>query len=198
MKPLLNIPKEQIPDFKEIARFPKSSSFFLACLWLSFPILLGLILLSGLIRLAFGTPLPMSEWVPPLVILLILLPFTVPNFLKEKRRHTENKKGIHTIGLFFSKDALLLCTTEDLYQFIPRSALTGVEVGYYIRSSGPTGPRIADWMKLTGPELSLRVEDLYDYDSIKLVHFLRSWKPDLAFEIDSSLGDYRKYLSGEA
>lgn len=196
MKPLLNIPKEQIPAFKEIAHFPKSSSFFLACFWLSFPILLGLMLLSGLIGLAFGTPLPMSDWVPPLVILLILLPFTVPNFLQEKRRHKENKNGIHNIGFFFSKDALLWCDTEDRYQFIPRSALTGVEVGYYISSSG-TGPRIAGWMKLTGPELSLRIEDLYDYDSIKLVHFLRSWKPDLAFEIDRNLGDYRKYFSEE-
>jgi len=196
MKPLLNIPKEQIPAFEEIARFPKSSSFFLACFWLSFPILLSLMLLSGLIGLGFSNPLPMSEWVPPLVILLILLPFTVPNFLREKRRHKENKNGVLNIGFFFSKDALLFCTTEDLYQYIPRSALSTVEVGFYSSSSG-TGPRIAGWMKLTGPELSLRVEDLYDYDSIKLIHFLRSWKPDLVFDIDSSLIEYRKYCSKE-
>jgi hypothetical protein len=196
MKPLLNISKEQIPTFQEIACFPKKSSFFLACFWLSFPILLGLMLLSSLIGLAFGTPLPMSDWVPPLVILLILLPFTVPNFLIEKRHHRENKNGIHKIGFFFSKDALLLCTTEDIYQFIPHGALATVEVGYYISSSG-TGPRIAGWMKLTGPELSLRVEDLYDYDSIKLIQFLRTWKSDLVFQIDSSLSDYNKYFPEE-
>ncbi len=188
MKLLLDIPKEQIPSFHEIARFPKSSSFILACFWMSFPTLLILMLLSGLLGLAFGKPFPASDWVPGLIILLIILAFTVPYFLQEKRRHQEAKKGIHTLGAFFSKDALLWCTNENAYQFIPKTCLKKFElVG--CPTSGQNGG-VPDYITLHGPDFYVKIDNAQDYKLPDLIQFLSSWKADLTLDIDATLKNY--------
>lgn len=191
-QPLLNIPKAQVPTFHEIAHFSKKSNLFIACFWLSFPLLLTAMLLWGLFKnLVLEKPFPVSDWIPPLVILLPLLPFTVPYFLQEKRRHKELKAGTSVIGAFFSQDVLLWCTFENVYQFIPADALHTVEIGRYPGSG--TGPRIAGWLKMSGPDFCLKIEDVYDYDTVGLVHFLRSWKPTIVFAIDTTLTNYHLY-----
>ncbi len=188
MKPLFELSKEQVPSFHEIARFPKNSSFFLACFWMSFPGLLALLLLNGAIGLAFGNPFPASEWAPALVILLIILPFTLPYFLQEKRRHKENKEGLHTIGAFFSKDALLWCNKENVYQFIPKTSLKRFElVGCPTRGQKSWVP---DYINLHGPDFYVRINNAQDYKLPDLIEFLSSWEPNLTLDIDVQLENY--------
>lgn len=198
MKPLLNIPKEQIPAFKEIARFPKGSiPYYLAYLWIAYPLLLpAAVLFSVIQNLLNAKPFLSHEdlqIMPMFVILFIpLFYFTFRNFLEEKHRHQEKKDGKPTLAAFFSKDALLWRDNSKEAQYIPLSCLEIVEVMGSRGSSGG-GSFIPTWIEFRGPDLCLRIEDAYNYEIADIIKFLRAWKPNLTFIIDRRLSDYRKY-----
>ena len=170
-------------DFQATVSFRKSSSLFLASIFLSLPVMILLILLTG--------PVTLEEWVPALVVLVPLFTFTVPYFIQEKRRHKELRIGGQGLGFFFNDEALLLRTSEKTEQLIPHASLRKFELHGRPLKLG----WLADWMELSGDGFCVRMTFPDDYKLMELLRFLRAWKPALVLKIDENLTRYDEYVS---
>lgn len=197
MTPLLNIPKDQVPEFHATTSFPKKSNLFISSVFLSLPLLIAVILLGEILQNFFQEKplISLGDLTSFLIVLLPLLVLTLPYFIQEKRRHTALKNGTPILGVFFSEDTLLWCIKEDVYHRIPKSHLKKFELRGKISGGSPLTGWLAEWIELSGDGFCVRIENASDYELAHLISFLHTWKPDIEFVIDTRLDHYDVYTS---
>lgn len=191
MNSLIGIPRKRVPsDFAAAQRFSQESSLGIAAVLLSFPMLVTLLVLISLLRnMSRGAMLPMDELVPAIVVLLPLLLWTVPYFLRQWLQRKRILEGNPAVGAFFGADALLWCTKPNFCHYIPKNSLRTVllQGRMSAMSPGSRGTCIPDWMELRGANFAVRIPGVMEYKLLDLVRYLRTWNPDVAITIDPRL-----------
>lgn len=183
MLPLLNIPKDQIPEFHSTTSFPKKSHLVLASIFLTLPLLILVLSLGDAPQ-------------PELLVTIPLFALTTPYFIQEKRRQDAVKKNMPIVGVFFNDDALLWRIKENVAHYIPRTALQTFQLkGKASIGNGAGNGWLPQQIELHGSDFHITIENASEYELAHLIHFLHTWKPDLEFDIDTKLSDYDLYTS---
>lgn len=192
MNAQIGIRRNSVPsDFSATERFPQDSTLGIASALLSIPALLIVLYVSALLRdlLSGRGADPDSGFVPFVVVIIPVLFFIVPFFLRQRLQRKQLLAGKPVIGAFFSADALLWCTKQNFCHYVPKASLQTVHL-VAVRSAmspGATGTMIPDYLVLEGITFYVRIPGAAEYKLLDLVRYLRVWKPDLIIRIDPRL-----------
>lgn len=188
MSARVGISRKQVPlGFVSTQAFPQKSTFAFACVALSFPMLVVLLVFVSLVGdLSRGQFLPADEWVPAVVVLAPLLLWTVPFFLRQRSQRRDLSQGTPSVGAFFSDDALLWCVRKNLCHYLPKGSLRSVYIQGRISRSQPGGLGVCypDWMELRGTDFTIRIPGASEYHLRDLVDYFKRWSPDVAITTD--------------
>ncbi len=191
MDALIGVSRNRVPsDFVAVKSFPQQSSLAIASVLFGIPMLIVALVFSSFIqKMARGVVFGSDEWFPAIVVLLPLLIWTVPYFLRQRLQRKQLKEGKPVIGAFFGNDAVLWSTKQNVHNYFPKSEILSIHVQGRISRTQPGAKNVCypDWMEIRGKNFQVKIHGVAQYPFGELFPYIRQWDPKIAMHFDPRL-----------